>query len=141
MFGEITFLNEYTVANLWDANWNQRILQPYERLIIDDLEGTVVGLSAPVDAAIILGTGNPGGMFGSTIICPIDSLTGSTMGAFSVQFFKEGISLPIGVLPAVYNNVAAKNKYRITGNGRIVEGSTQGMFPNWQATANTSGLE
>lgn len=116
------------VMNLFNANWVARVLQPYERLVIDDLEGQT-------NSGIVSITQGSTGVVNSTLIASFNSSDGLALDP------KEGIPLPIGVLPFVNPEGAASTAtIRVSGNGRIVEGSTQGVQPNWQATLNTNGL-
>ena len=116
---------------LLDANFNPRPLKVYERLIIDDLEGNT---SAGIIDVLISSTGTTAPA-GSTLIASFNAAVGLALDV------KEGISLPIGITPVVLPEGAASTaNIRVSGNGRIVEGSTQGLSPNWQATGNTSHL-
>jgi hypothetical protein len=105
---------------LLDANMQGRTLKTYERLVIDDLQANIS--AGQVD---VIG--------GST--SNVSTLIGSFNAAAGVEVnTKEGVSLPVGQIPWVVPlTSAAAAIIHITGNGRIVEGTTQGVRPNWQA--------
>lgn len=105
---------------LLNANMEGRTLLSFERLIIDDLQGNL----STGQADIIAGsTSNV-----STLIGSFNAAAGSEIDT------KEGISLPVGVIPWVAPVGAGSTAVmRVTGNGRIVEGTTQGVRPSWQA--------
>lgn len=101
------------------ANMTPRTLQSYERLVIDDLQGNVSAGSADVIAG---STGNV-----STLIGSFNTTVGLDLTT------KEGISLPVGVLPNILPvGTGSTALIKVTGNGRIVEGTTQGVRPNWR---------
>lgn len=113
-----------------DANFAPRPLKSYERLIIDDVEGNT---SAGIVSILIApaGTVLP---FTSTLIASFNTAVGLALDV------KEGISLPVGVTPTVLPEGSASTaNIRISGNGRIVEGTTQGPQPNWQAHTTPNG--
>jgi hypothetical protein len=115
---------------LYDANFNPRPLKSYERLIIDDLEGnTSAGIVDILTAST--GTTAPAG---STLIASFNTAVGLALDV------KEGISLPLGVTPTILpEGTASTANIRVSGNGRIVEGTTQGVRPNWQAPLTPGG--
>ena len=132
----ITLGSGFITATLFDANWKVRTLQPYERLIIDDLQGICSGIAT--DPAIIYTlTGNED-LDVPYLIVPFVRDT-NVMGTLSVVFAKEGVSLPIGALPMYYQNGGGNSGTQVTGNGRIVEGTTQGPRPNWQPLLTPKG--
>lgn len=141
MQGENVFISYFngsqgsstSTMSLFDANWKPRVLQSFERLIVDDLWG------GPSSSGQLYITDLPSGQ-------AIGSLASSTILAQAVGGFanleitaKEGISMPVGVIPSVILSGSAQIVC-VQGTGRIVEGSTQGVRPNWQATTNSSGL-
>lgn len=104
---------------LLNANLEGRTLQSYERLIIDDLQGNISAGQVDVIAG---STSNVSTLLGSCN--PSDGLIVDT---------KEGVSLPVGVLPWVAPLGSASTAIiHVTGNGRIVEGKTQGVRPNYR---------
>lgn len=113
-----------------DANFNPRSLQVYERLIIDDLEGNVS--SGIIDVLIA-----PAG----TIVPATSTLIASFNAAVGLALdVKEGISLPVGITPSILPEASGSTAtIRVSGNGRIVEGTTQGPRPNWQQRLTPGG--
>lgn len=112
---------------LLDANMNPRTLQSFERLIIDVLEGTITTGTADIIAG---STSNA-----STLLGSMNTAVGLELTA------KEGISLPVGVLPQVLPiGTGSTATIKVTGQGRIVEGTTQGVRPNWRESSNARGL-
>lgn len=108
------------VMTLLNANMEGRTLKSYERLIIDDVQGVISAGSADIIAG---STSNI-----STLLCSVGSTSGLEVDT------KEGISLPVGVMPWVKPVGAGSTAViRVTANARITEGTTQGVRPNWQA--------
>lgn len=137
VFFSITLGAGNVTATLLDANWKVRILQEYERLVIDDLQGISVG-DSPSDATIIVDTESDEEPLTSNLIASFINTSGAT-ASLSVQFHKEGLSLPVGVLPVFIQNSGQNSVTQVTGNGRIVEGTTQGTQPNWEAHTTPRG--
>ena len=109
-----------------DANFNLRPLQPYERLIIDDLEGDISGGSADVLTSTVSNS--------STLIASFNAAVGLDLTA------KEGISLPVGVTPFILPVGSGSTAViKVVGDGRIVEGKTQGPRPNWREKTTAFG--
>jgi hypothetical protein len=106
-----------------DANFNPRPLKSYERLIIDDLEGNISSGSADVVAAAAGATTSSS----STLIASFNTAVGLELDT------KEGISLPVGITPSILPvGTGSTATIKVVGNGRIVEGTTQGPRPNWR---------
>lgn len=127
----LTFNSTAAVASaalmtILDGNFNPRPLQTYERLIVDDLEGDISGGSADV---LTSSTSNS-----STLIASFNAAVGLDVTA------KEGISLPVGVTPFVLPvGSGSTATIKVSGSARIVEGTTQGPRPNWQAKLTPGG--
>jgi hypothetical protein len=119
--------------SLWDANWNPRILQSYERLILDDLQGNLTTAG--------VGTIDPVVQVSNLLVWPIQPTKPTfKTAAGETIFFKEGLSLPVGALPQVVDlNGGIQLICKMTGNGRIVEGTTQGVRPNWEQLLTAGG--
>lgn len=117
------------LLGIFDANLAPRALASFERLIIDDLQGNISTGTADILAA-------PAGTNAATSA----TLIASFNTAVGLDFTgKEGISLPVGVTPSVLPS-SGTAVLRISGNGRIVEGTTQGVRPNWRESTNSRGL-
>lgn len=121
---------------LLDANMNIRTLKASERLVIDDMQASISAGLVDVSSASTVAS--------STLIAGLGSTGGPDFTA------KEGISLPIGVVPWVVPQGSASTAViRITGNGRIVEGSTTAAIqvpgmgivgrPNWREALTPGG--
>jgi hypothetical protein len=102
-----------------DANFVPRVLKPYERLVLDDL-------AAEVSAGFV-------------DLCILSTLASSTLiAAFGPNSSPwtndaEGMSLPLSTVPWVIPNSTSSTAFvHVTGSGRIMEGSTQGVRPNWR---------
>lgn len=114
---------------IFDANLAPRTLASFERLVIDDLQGNISTGSADVLAAAAGATAAAS----STLIASFNTAVGLDFTG------KEGISIPVGVTPSVLPS-SSTAVLRISGNGRIVEGTTQGVRPNWKESTNSRGL-
>lgn len=141
----LTFVSTATAVvaapmTILDANFSPRPLKTFERLIIDDLEGTTT--TGIVD---ILATSSTGATAPTST-----SLVASFGSTSSLDFTaKEGISLPVGITPQILPETTASTAtIRISGNGRIVEGTTQtvnapmmGLVgrPNWREALTPGG--
>lgn len=124
-----------------DANMAVRPLKPSERLIIDDLQGSISVGTATVIALTSTGATAPSS---TNLIASFNTAIGLDVDA------KEGISLPVGILPAVLpEGTGSTGVIRIAGNGRIVEGSTTAAIsapmvgslgrPNWREALTPNG--
>jgi len=120
--GSVTHTAALAVG-MYDANFNPRILKPYERLIVDDIQGTVDNVPVAVFGSLT-STGTP---VSSTIIGVLD------FRAAGIQLdTKEGLSLPVGWTLWLESSVAGTSATLCAGSGRIVEGRTEGPRPSWR---------
>lgn len=118
------------VMTILDANFAARPLKTYERLIVDDLEGN----TSAGNISILIAPAGTTLPVTSTLIASFNTAVGLALDV------KEGISLPVGVTPTVLPEGSASTaNIRVSGNGRIVEGTTQGLQPNWQAHTTPGG--
>lgn len=105
-----------------DADGNVRVLLPYERLIIDTLTADVAS-GITVDLL-----SDPEGATSTTTDNLLVSLN-PDVGEFLAM--KEGLNVPLGITPSVLADGAGEVKFG--GVGRIIQGTTQGPNPSWQA--------
>jgi hypothetical protein len=99
-----------------DANFLPRPLKAWERLVVDDMMGNVSGGTADVLAAAA-GTSTA---TSTNLICSFNTAVGLDLDT------KEGIPLPVGITPSVLMSSSTAT-IKLTGNGRIVEGSTSAL--------------
>jgi hypothetical protein len=106
-----------------DANGATRTIQSYERVILDDavLDTTTANMTVDID--------DPNAT--NTLIV---SLTDDS-GLWVSQ--GEGASISIGTTPTVSVNEAGTIK--LNGSGRIINGTTQGVRPNWRESLTPAG--
>lgn len=124
-----------------DANMSPRPLKTFERLVIDDLEGTTSAGTVSVIATSSTGATAP---TSTTLLASFNTSIGLDMDT------KEGISITIGVTPSVLpEGTASTAVIRVVGNGRIVEGTGSGApqapmiglgsRPNWREALTPNG--
>jgi len=111
-----------------DANFVARPLKSTERLVIDNLEGTISSGTADFLAAVAGATSATS----STLIASFNTAVGLNLDC------KEGISMPVGVTPSVFTSTNAA-VIHVSGDGRIVEGTTQGPRPTWRELLTPGG--
>lgn len=102
---------------IFDANGGVRTLAAYERLLIDALEGTTT--TGTVDIA------TSSTVASSTLIASFNTAVGLDLDS------GEGYSVPVGVTPSVIAGTSTA-VVKISGVGRIINGSTQGVRPAWR---------
>ena len=118
--------------NLYDADNNLVTLLPTERLIIDVLEGTCGAVNADIIASP---PGTPAStVSSSTYLGPL--INNSSFLMFNA---KEGVPMPLGLVPSVATTFDGSTAVKVRGEGRIVEGTTEGVRPNWQEKQTPSG--
>jgi hypothetical protein len=106
-----------------DANGAVRTLKTTERLVITDMVGDISA--------------------GHAEVCNSSTLASSTLiasfGPNNGQWFTdgEGYPMPVGLLPWIIpNSTSSTAIINVSGTGRIMEGTTQGVRPSWrEATA------
>ena len=106
-----------------DANGQVRTLKSYERLLLHSLIGDVSAGHAELCNSSTLAS--------STLIASF----GPNNGEWHSE--GEGYSMPVGVVPWIIPNGSSSTaSLNISGTGNIVEGTTQGTRPSWQASLN-----
>lgn len=130
-----------------NANGGVRVLQAYERLILDTLQCNFVNtVSADGDdmGPIQVAPGNsdsetpPSMIIASFLGCwtpDPGTGTGFSGGSERTEFPHEGLSLPVGVLPWSFN-LGTGDIYTLVGTGRIIVDSTQVGRQNWREKLN-----
>ena len=134
------FTNRFTSSiglGLFDDQNNPVTLLPTERLIIDSLQGAVT--VAPADivlspAGTPTATG-PASTYLATVGTPV---SGAGFGGLHFNT-KEGVPLPRGVVPSLMLPTPSATTVRIDGAGRILEGTTQGVRPDWRELQTAKG--
>lgn len=121
----------FTHIPLYDANGSTRLVQPWERLIVDDLDGSVGGVAILITA---------GSTAASSTLIAVPAVNNSGVVTAADLFFidaKEGVSCPVGVELYTYTRTSTGlgAAIGITGSGRI---TTAGM-PGVQGGASNSG--
>lgn len=114
---------------LYDANGNVRTLQSYERLLIDDLVCDVA--SGSVDLLNAAATAS------ATTSANLLTSFNAAVGEYHTD--KEGLAVEIGVTPSLLSSSGTAS-VKLSGTGRIVEGTTQGVRPNWRESTVAQGL-
>jgi len=106
---------------IFDAQNNPVTLLPTERLVIDFLEGNVSSGSADILSAAA-GTSTA---VSSTLIASFNTAVGIEIDT------KEGMAVPVGIVPSILTSISTAT-IKVAGAGRIMEGTTQGVRPDWQ---------
>ena len=109
---------------IFDANNNPVTLLLTERLVIDFIDGQTSTGTADILAA-------PAGTSTATSSTLIATIAGTNYGGLAFDT-KEGLPIPVGVVPSVLAS-SATAQLKVRGAGRIMEGTTQGVRPDWQA--------
>lgn len=109
---------------IFDSNGAVRTLQPWERLLIDALEGTVT--TGTVDIATTSTVAS------STLIASFNTAVGLDLDS------GEGYSCPIGLTPFVLAGTSTA-VVKISGVGRIINGSTQGVRAGYRELLTPGG--
>lgn len=105
-----------------DANGTLRPLQSWERLLIDSISANVAQKTDVTD----------GGATGSTLL----SSFSTTASEFHVD--ENSLSVTVGTTPTV---TAIAGAVEIIGAGRIINGKTQGVRPNWRELLTPGGTQ
>lgn len=125
--GETVFLaligtfSTATSVELKDANGNARVLLSYERLIIDEIH--VMVASGVTNADLFVTADND--------TDPDIDIARFPAGFSQLHVPGEGIALSLGAVPQVAQSSSAA--FALGGSGRIVNGKSQGTYPNWRA--------
>ena len=113
---------------IFDAQNNPVTLLPTERLVIDFLTGNISSGSADVLAA----AGGASTTASSTLIASFNTAVGLEIDT------KEGIAVPVGIVPSILASVSTA-VVKVSGAGRIMEGTTQGVRPDWRELQTAKG--
>jgi hypothetical protein len=108
-----------TNLGIYDADDNARPLLSFERLIIDDMM-----LTTDESTKVQLVTGGSTAL-ASTLILSFDNES---------NFYHtdaEGVNVPTGITPVILPLGSTVNA-ELVGTGRIINGTTQGVRPNWR---------
>lgn len=108
-----------------DANGKDRPIQPWERLVIDMLDGVVVTAADP-----------------TTITDPGPDVDESLLGVISTEVGlmvvpAEGTNVSVGSTPLV--TATAAGAVAIIGSGRIINGQSQGVRPFYRELLTAGG--
>jgi len=102
----------------FDADANVRVLEPYERLLIDDI---ICNVDAGIVDIITAGS----------TVASSTSLLSFDMDVSEYHTDGEGLAVPPGITPLAVIDTSTAN-VRIDGTGRIITAGTQGVRPNWK---------
>jgi hypothetical protein len=129
------------VMTVLDANMQPRPLKSYERLILDFLNGNGAATDGSVRRIIVFADANgDGAVQPNETITVIDGEAFGNATSLIDPGTTEGVSLPVGLAPSLtLVGAAFGGSTTVTGTGRVVEGKTQGVRPNWQCLQTPNG--
>ena len=133
-----------TLMVIYDANGKVRPLLPTERLIVDTLNTDAAGAEGFPNASILFfaDAAKTGVPIAGEYIWRVNNDGGGDL-SYEYELPGEGHSLPVGVGVSLYGFTtitgSGPNGLLATGSGRIVEGTTQGVRPNWQCLQTPNG--
>ena len=121
-------------VTVYDANMKARPIQSWERLILDGLQSAVDSNGASPTVGLFDGVTNVLLVSLSEVPSGTDNMT----QPYNAEFPGEGLSTSVGATPYVQANSGGA-AITLTGTGRIVNGKSQGVRPNYRELLTPGG--
>ncbi len=126
---------------VYDANDNVRVLQPYERLVVDMISFNTLDPDDTSNLAYIVDsvTTPPGTVPAQPVVAAFSAAT--DIGLQGTVFPGEGYTLPIGATLwlVLVGDGWATSSTEVSGTGRIISGKSQGPQQGYKALLTAGG--